>query len=99
ALLKQRMLTEAQLQSALERQKAGRHQLRLGQILIGMGIVPESDLTKALRTQGVEEILELFTWPSLKSEFHRGDVPLDIFDQEDLQNRLGLEPAKLTYEA
>src|SRR5277367_6249277 len=58
ALVKRRMLTEQQLNAALERQAAGGHQLRLGQILIGMGIVPADELQKALGWQIAEEILE-----------------------------------------
>ena len=55
-----------------------------------MGIVPESDLQKALAFQVVEEILELFTWPQMKQDFIRGDVPEDVFDQEDRQSRVAL---------
>ncbi|MBI3724119.1 hypothetical protein HY251_09230, partial [bacterium] len=92
ALLKRRMLTEPQLQAALERQAAGRHQLRLGQILVGMGIVPEAELMNALRFQIAEEVLELFTWSSVRSDFIRGDPPLDIFEPEDMQSKVALKP-------
>jgi tetratricopeptide (TPR) repeat protein len=99
ALIKRRMLSEQQLQTALERQAAGGHQLRLGQILIGMGIVPADELQKALTWQIAEEILELFTWPTIRSDFVRGDPPLDIYESEDLQARAALEPKKLVHEA
>ncbi len=99
ALIKRRMLNEQQLQTALERQAAGGHQLRLGQILIGMGICPADELQKALTWQIAEEILELFTWPTLRSDFVRGDPPLDIYESEDLQARAALEPKKLVLEA
>jgi tetratricopeptide (TPR) repeat protein len=99
ALVKRRKLSDQQLQAALERQAAGQYQLRLGQILIGMGIIPADELEKALKSQIAEEILELFTWVSFKSEFIRGDPPLDVFEAEDLQARVLLEPKKLVTEA
>src|SRR5581483_8725575 len=99
ALVKCRMLTEQQLQAALDRQAAGDHQLRLGQILIGMGIVPADELQKVLAWVTAEEILELFTWSSHRWDFIRGDPPLDVFDSEDLQARVALKPERLVQEA
>jgi len=99
ALLKRRKLSDRQLQAALERQKAASKPLRLGEILIGMGIVLESDVHQALAYQIAEEIFELFTWPEIKSEFFRGEPPLDIFESEDLQARVSLSPVQLTREA
>jgi tetratricopeptide (TPR) repeat protein len=99
ALLKRHKLTDDQLVAALERQKAASGNLRLGEILVGMGIVKESDVHQALAWQIAEEIFELFTWPRMKTEFFRGQPPLDIFEPEDLQARVSLSPAQLTQEA
>ncbi|MCO5166925.1 MAG: tetratricopeptide repeat protein [Planctomycetes bacterium] len=99
ALLKQRKLTEEQLQSALERQRAASAKLRLGEILVGMGIVLESDVHRALAYQIAEEVFEMFGWPRLRSEFYRGEPPLDIFESEDLQARVSLSPVQLSREA
>ncbi len=99
ALLKRRKLTEEQLRSALERQKAASSKLRLGEILVGMGIVLESDVHQALAYQIAEEIFELFSHQRLRSEFYRGEPPLDIFESEDLQARVSLSPIQLTREA
>ncbi|MEZ6188979.1 MAG: tetratricopeptide repeat protein [Planctomycetota bacterium] len=99
ALLKRRKLTTEQLDAALERQKAANANLRLGEILVGMGIVLESDVHQALAYQIAEEVFELFTWPGIKSEFYRGEPPLDIFEVEDLQARVSLSPVQLAREA
>ena len=99
ALLKRRKLTYEQLLAALERQKAANRPLRLGEILVGMGIVLESDVHQALAYQIAEEVFELFTWPEARSEFFRGEPPLDIFDPEDLQARVSLSPVQLAREA
>jgi tetratricopeptide (TPR) repeat protein len=99
ALLKRHKLSEDQLNAALERQKAASNSLRLGEILVGMGIVKESDVHQALAYQIAEEIFELFTWPTAYTEFFRGQPPLDIFEPEDLQARVSLSPIQLTREA
>ena len=92
ALLKRHKLTAAQLDAALERQGAADNSLRLGEILVGMGIVKESDVHQALAYQIAEEIFELFTFERLEGEFVRGEPPLDIFEREDLQARVSLSP-------
>ena len=99
ALLKRRKLTEEQLSAALERQRAAQNRLRLGEILVGMGIVLESDVQKALAYQIAEEVFELFSWGDASYEFFRGEPPLDIFETEDLQARVSLSPVQLTREA
>ncbi len=99
ALLKRHKLTDEQLRAALERQKAATGSLRLGEILVGMGIVKESDVHQALAYQIAEEIFELFTWEHIESEFYRGEPPLDIFESEDLQARVSLSPVQLAREA
>jgi tetratricopeptide (TPR) repeat protein len=99
ALFKRRKLTEEQLRAALERQRAASSRLRLGEILVGMGIVLESDVHQALAYQIAEEVFELFNYDQLKSEFYRGEPPLDIFESEDLQARVSLSPIQLVREA
>jgi tetratricopeptide (TPR) repeat protein len=99
ALLKQRKLTHEQLKAAVERQKAAPAKLRLGEILIGMEIVRDEDVAKALAFQVAEEVFDCFSWSKVKSDFIRGDPPLDIFENEDLQARVSLSPIQLTREA
>ncbi|MBL4845940.1 MAG: hypothetical protein JKY65_10465, partial [Planctomycetes bacterium] len=99
ALLKRHKLTAAQLDAALERQNAADNSLRLGEILVGMGIVKESDVHQALAYQIAEEIFELFTFDRLEGEFVRGEPPLDIFEREDLQARVSLSPTALANQA
>jgi len=99
ALLKRRKLTREQLEAALVRQKAASNRLLLGEILVGMGTVLESDVQQALAYQIAEEIFELFTWDRMKSDFYRGEPPLDIFETEDLQSRVSLSPVHLSREA
>lgn len=99
ALLKRHKLTAAQLDAALERQRAADNSLRLGEILVGMGIVKESDVHQALAYQIAEEIFELFTFERLEGELVRGEPPLDIFEREDLQARVSLSPVALANQA
>ena len=99
ALLKRHKLTAAQLDAALERQGAADNSLRLGEILVGMGIVKESDVHQALAYQIAEEIFELFTFERLEGELVRGEPPLDIFEREDLQARVSLSPVALANQA
>ncbi|MGE0712947.1 MAG: tetratricopeptide repeat protein [Planctomycetota bacterium] len=99
ALLKRHKLTQEQLDAALERQRAASNSLRLGEILVGMGIVKESDVHQALAYQIAEEIFELFTWDEIEGEFVRGEPPQDIFEREDLQARVSLSPVQLARQA
>ena len=57
------------------------------------------ELEKALKFQIAEEVLELFTWSSVKWDFVRGEPPLDVFEPEDLQSRVALSPERLVHEA
>lgn len=99
ALFKRHKLSAEQLDAALERQRAADNSLRLGEILVGMGIVKESDVHQALAYQIAEEIFELFTFERLEGEFVRGEPPLDIFEREDLQARVSLSPSQLATQA
>src|SRR5256885_399727 len=90
------MIRKKQLQAALDRQAAGGNQLRLKQILINIKMVPTDKLQKVLAWVIAEEVLELFTWSSIRWDFIRGDPPLDVFDSKNLQAHVTLKPKHLT---
>ncbi len=97
ALVKRRKIAEADLEKALRRQRQTGE--KLGKCCVALGLVKEDDIREALVFQAIEEIADLFTWPQPKSEFHRGEPPLDIFDFDDLAMRLRLSPDALVREA
>src|ERR1035437_312966 len=60
-LLKSGAITPAQLQEAIESQEKQRDK-RLGEILVGLGIISRDDLHKQIRLQIEEAVYFLFTW-------------------------------------
>jgi tetratricopeptide (TPR) repeat protein len=60
-LLKSGALTPAQLEEAIEAQGHQRDK-RLGEILVGLGIISKEDLHKQIRLQIEEAVYFLFTW-------------------------------------
>ena len=99
ALVKRRKITETQLKSALHRQNQAPRPMRLGQILIEGRLVTHEDIQKALAWQMAEEVFACFTWDSFTDTFYRGEPPLDIFDDEDREYRVALNPGSLCEEA
>ncbi|MGH7293564.1 MAG: DUF4388 domain-containing protein, partial [Polyangiaceae bacterium] len=97
ALVKRRKVSEADLEKALRRHRQTGE--KLGKCCIALGYVREEDIREALAFQAIEEIADLFTWGQPKSEFHRGEPPLDIFDFDDLSARVRLSPEALVKEA
>ena len=73
--------------------------MRLGQILIEGRLVTHEDIQKALAWQMAEEVFACFTWDSFTDTFYRGEPPLDIFDDEDREYRVALNPGSLCEEA
>jgi tetratricopeptide (TPR) repeat protein len=60
-LLKSGAITPAQLQEAIDAQEKQRDR-RLGEILVGLGIISRDDLHKQIRLQIEEAVYFLFTW-------------------------------------
>jgi len=75
ALVRVGLVKEEQLFTALIKQeKEGK---RLGQILVGEGVLSEEDLKRTLRNNAEEIVYELFLWPDGRFEFRDEDVPRD----------------------
>ena len=75
ALVREGLVKEEQLFTALIKQeKEGK---RLGQILVGEGILTEVDLKRTLGNNAEEIVYELFLWPDGRFEFRDEDVPRD----------------------
>lgn len=80
-LLARTRLTTEQLASAFEAQE--RDQRRLGEILVGEGLVTEAELATVLGRKVEDSLYELFTWPSGQFTFEEhalaaGDAPVRI---------------------
>lgn len=72
-LLKSGAITTAQLQQAIEAQEHQRDK-RLGEILVGLGIISRDDLHKQIRLQIEEAVYFLFTWTQGTFNFE-ADIP------------------------
>jgi tetratricopeptide (TPR) repeat protein len=97
ALLKRRKVGEQDLARALKRHQATGE--KLGKCCIALGLCREEDIREALTFQAIEEVTDLLTWRGVRSEFHRGEPPLDIFDFDDLAVRLRLSTEALVRES
>lgn len=97
ALMKRRKIIEADLDKALRRHRQTGE--KLGKCCVALGLIREEDIREALAFQAIEEVTDIFTWSSPRSEFHRGEPPLDVFDFDDLASRLRLSPEALVKEA
>jgi hypothetical protein len=73
-LVKQDFISEEMLQRALTIQK--RTNQKIGEILIGMGLVGEDTIKESLKTQAVEVVLSLFKWK-------KGEYNFKIMDHLD----------------
>jgi uncharacterized protein DUF4388 len=83
ALVREGLVKEEQLFTALLKQEKGGQ--RLGQILVGEGILTEADLKRTLRTNAEEIVYELFLWPDGRFEFKDEDVPRDARISLDIE--------------
>lgn len=78
-LVRNKRVTPAQLQQAIERQEGNREQ-RLGEILVGLGALPRDEVEKYIKLQIEEAIYYLFTWTAGTFNFEAGVQP----DRRDL---------------
>ncbi len=72
-LVRERLVTEEQLFSALLRQEE--EGSPLGAILVEEGVLGEGDLRRALAAKVVESVYDLFLWEDGRFEFRDGEVP------------------------
>ncbi len=77
-LVKQEVISEEMLQRALSIQK--RTGQKVGEILVGMGLIDEGTVPVALKTQAVQIVLSLFTWK-------KGEYNFKVMDQLDASMR------------
>ena len=96
-LLRAGVITQAQLNQALEHQK--KTSLRLGEILRAFGFIKEDDIQRAVRSQIEEEIYDLFTWQKASFEFKEGSPPAELLDPENPVTALNLDANALVFEA
>jgi hypothetical protein len=73
ALVRERLITEESLFTALLRQETDSR--RLGEILIGEGLLPEPQLMKTLAANAEAQLQDLFLWPDGRFEFDDTKVP------------------------
>jgi hypothetical protein len=71
-LVKQDFISEEMLQRALDIQK--RTNQKIGEILVGMGLIGSDTINESLKTQAVEIVLSLFKWK-------RGEYNFKIMEQ------------------
>jgi hypothetical protein len=73
SLIRHRLVTEDELYIAFNAQE--RLDLPLGQILIRLGLISESELTDLFRLKTQESIYDCFLWPDGDFEFLDGQLP------------------------
>ena len=72
-LVRRGVISEAQLATALEKQKTGAH-ARLGDLLVAEGLVTAQQIHDAARQKLEEEIYDLFLWKNAFFDFVREDA-------------------------
>jgi hypothetical protein len=74
-LVNRGLISEQQLEEALDRQKQSTEQRLLGNVLIEMGVLTESALQEAVESQFQTVVAELLAWDSGVMIFERMDLP------------------------
>jgi hypothetical protein len=92
ALVRERVIKEEQLFTALLRQE--REGKRLGQILIGDGLLTEDALKRTLRQNAEEIVYDLFLWPDGRFDFYEEDIPADLRISLDIEIPYVLEEGR-----
>jgi len=82
-LVRAELITEAQLEMALETQK--RSLQRLGDCLISQGVLTKEQYRRMAQLQFNETLYRLFTWKSGTYEFEQGPVHHDTHDLEPVR--------------
>jgi hypothetical protein len=73
ALVRERLIGEEALFKALLKQEADRR--RLGEILIGDGLLTEEQLMQTLRANAEAQLHDLFLWPDGRFDFRDDEIP------------------------
>lgn len=94
-LLKQKKITEEQLEEVLALQKESPK--KLGELLIDKGYLSEEEIHKAVKAKLEEEIYEIFTWENAYFEFLRNQYPPEFKEQRAVTT-LGFNPHNLLME-
>jgi hypothetical protein len=87
ALVRERLISEEDLFKALLKQETDRR--RLGEILVGDGLLTEHQLMQTLRANAEAHLHDLFLWPDGRFDFRDDEVPKET--PSDL--RIDLRPA------
>ncbi|HXL10365.1 MAG TPA: DUF4388 domain-containing protein, partial [Gemmatimonadales bacterium] len=90
-LVKHAKITDEQLAAAIHRQSKARGK-KLGEILVGMGVITQTDLERYMRVQIEESVYYLFTWTQGTFNFEADVRP----DQQDFQ--VSINPESLLLE-
>src|SRR5256885_11865726 len=90
-LVKHAKITDEQLAAAIHRQSTARGK-KLGEILVGMGVITQTDLERYMRVQIEESVYYLFTWTQGTFNFEADVRP----DQQDFQ--VSINPESLLLE-
>jgi outer membrane protein assembly factor BamB/tetratricopeptide (TPR) repeat protein len=96
-LLRAGKITQAQLDDALENAKILKK--RLGEVLVEIGAVGESDIDQVVREQIEEEIYDLFLWKRADFEFVEGPPADDLTDPDSPVTKLAFDVNGLLLEA
>src|SRR2546428_116589 len=94
-LVKHARITDEQLAAAVHKQETARGK-KLGEILVGMGVITRADLERYMRVQIEESVYYLFTWTQGTFNFEADVRPeqqdfLVSINPESLRPDVGLE--------
>jgi hypothetical protein len=96
ALVRDGLVGEQALFEALLRQE--KEARRLGEILVGAGLISPDQLTRSLRSQAEEMVYDLFLWPDGRFSFEDEDTlpegPVDLEMDTELVVREGVHRAE-----
>jgi hypothetical protein len=92
ALVRESLIKEEQLFTALLRQET--EGKRLGQILIGDGLLTEEVIKRTLRQNAEEIVYDLFLWPDGRFEFWEEATPADLRISLDIEIPYVLEEGR-----
>lgn len=92
-------ITEDQLKSALTEQRETGRSRRLGETLVGLGLVDQAKIEQAVRDKFEEDFLDLFLLDRGRFEFIFGLTPEALFGPDERLERITLHTSSLMMEA
>jgi serine/threonine-protein kinase len=81
-LVRQELITRTELEMALL--ALPRYDGRLGDTLIGLGLVDPVEVFRAIQSQGRARVADIFRWPKGRASFYRGVIPQRVDFRLDL---------------